>query len=149
MGQPFSRSAFCPSLFIVQDDPTLRCALALQLGSTFQVTAVESAREALALIARGASFDVALCEARLPEIDGVQFCERLAAAEERLARRVVLMSSRNSTERLQRALERLPNPRIDAPFEFEALAALLEQHARRAESFESTAGAERPRQRTS
>jgi CheY-like chemotaxis protein len=125
-------------LLVVENEATLRLELAVHLGSTYDVAAVASADEALRLVAQGASFDVVLCELTMPEMNGVQLCQRLARMESKLTSRVVLMASRKvAPASVRHALEGLPNPCITWPFEIDALADLLERHRARAASVES------------
>jgi CheY-like chemotaxis protein len=125
-------------LLVVENEATLRLELAVHLGSTYDVAAVASADEALRLVSQGASFDVVLCELTMPEMNGVQLCERLAEMGSELTSRVVLMTSGGSAPAsLRRALEVLPNPCITGPFEIDGLADLLERHRAQAASIES------------
>jgi CheY-like chemotaxis protein len=124
------------TLLVVENQPRLRLELALGLGELYDVAAVASAGEALELIARGTSFDLLLCELRMPEMNGVQFCEHLAAIQSGLASRVVLMSEGVPDAGTRHALAMLPNPCITRPFENEALIALLERWSERQDPLE-------------
>jgi CheY-like chemotaxis protein len=116
----------CTRVLVVENDSRLRLDLAVRLGRQYDVTAVASAREALDLVSFGAVFDVVLCELKMPETSGVDFCRHLGEIEPRLASRVVLMFDLGLDPHLRNALETLPNPRIARPFEEEALIAVLE-----------------------
>jgi CheY-like chemotaxis protein len=90
------------------------------------VATVASARHALELFARGATFEVVLCELNMPEMDGVTLCEQLAFMESELAARVVLMSEGVPDAPMRAALEGVSNPCISRPFETGTLVAFLE-----------------------
>jgi CheY-like chemotaxis protein len=127
-----------PTLLVVENEPTLRFEVALCLGAHYSVASVGSAHHALELFVQGATFDLVLCELRMPEMDGIQLCEHLALAESAHAARVVLMSEGVPDAPMREALEGVPNLCIWRPFEEGALVALLEACRTRDQSAERT-----------
>jgi CheY-like chemotaxis protein len=116
----------CPTLLVIENEARMRFDLVLRLGGQYNVAAVASAREALDLFALGAVFDLVLCELRMPEMNGIQLCERLAEIDSGLASRIVLMSDGVPEKGVRDALAALPNPCITRPVENDELIALLE-----------------------
>jgi signal transduction histidine kinase/CheY-like chemotaxis protein/HPt (histidine-containing phosphotransfer) domain-containing protein len=89
------------SVLVVDDNATNRRVLRAQLtGWGMACTGAASAQEALALLAGGARFDVALLDMRMPDIDGADLAERLRALPATATTPLVLLSSVNwHTER--------------------------------------------------
>lgn len=90
---PAAASDETTRLLVVDDDPLLRRALARTLGRAFDVSCVDSAAAALALLERGTKFDAVLCDLNLAGgISGTALYARMVAIDRRLAGRVIFMS---------------------------------------------------------
>jgi two-component system, chemotaxis family, sensor kinase CheA len=68
----------------------------------YDVTTAGSAQEALAMIADGRDFDVAITDVEMPDMDGFQFAESLRADPRSAALPVIALSSVVSAEALER-----------------------------------------------
>ena len=94
------------SVLLVDDSPFFRNMLAPVLQAAgFAVTAVGSAREALALLNDGKKFDVAVTDIEMPEMDGFAFAESLRADERTAGLPVIALSSQISPEAIDRGRE--------------------------------------------
>jgi CheY-like chemotaxis protein len=91
------------------------------------VVTATNARQALERLAAGQRFDVILCDIRMPEMTGIDFCARLETDNPGQASRVVLMSG-GSTRRLPGDPPIvLPRPLLQKPFDLEQVLSLMRQ----------------------
>ncbi len=91
------------SVLLVDDSPFFRNMLTPVLQAAgYQVTAVASATEALAMLKDGATFDVAITDTEMPEMDGFSFAEAVRADERTAELPVIALSSVVSAEAVER-----------------------------------------------
>jgi PAS domain S-box-containing protein len=109
----------------IDDEPLLLRALERMVGGDHEVTAMTSAREALEHICAGERYDVVLCDLMMPDMTGMEFYELLTAEDPRLARAVVFLTGGAFTPRAQEFLARVENLRLDKPFDFAAVDAVI------------------------
>jgi CheY-like chemotaxis protein len=81
------------------------------------------AAEALERLQAGERFDVILCDLMMPGMDGRQLFEEITRLDESQASRVMFLSGGAYTPVLQAFLARVPNERIQKPFDVAALKA--------------------------
>jgi two-component system, chemotaxis family, sensor kinase CheA len=99
--QPANRAA--RSVLLIDDSPFFRNMLTPVLQAAgYQVTAVAAASEALALLQDGRTFDVAITDVDMPEMDGFQFAEALRADPRTGDLPVIALSSEVSAEAVER-----------------------------------------------
>lgn len=110
----------------MDDEPLLSEAICDAL-SDHTVRAALDARKALALITEGERYDLILCDLSMPHLSGVELHERLHAIAPEQAERMVFMSGGALSEPSRAALARLPNPRLEKPFDLDALLRLIER----------------------
>jgi CheY-like chemotaxis protein len=95
-----------------------------------------SAKEAIRRIEGGEVFDVILSDLMMPDVNGMQFYQRILRLAPDLARRMVFVTGGAFTTAAREFLDRVPNPRIDKPVEATNLlaivAGLVQPHAVRA-----------------
>lgn len=104
------------NILVIDDEPALLDAIARALASAHSVTTRTSAREAIDLLAGDTRFDAILCDLVMPDMDGIEFYERLLATRPDQASRVVFVSGGTLTQRVIDFLRSVPNARIDKPF---------------------------------
>ena len=108
----------------IDDDPMVLSAIRRSLKE-HEVVSVEDGREALALLARDRSFDVILCDIMMPDISGVEVHEEMAVVAPSLQPRMVFLTGGAFTDRTRDFLERVPNKRLDKPFDLQELRNLV------------------------
>jgi two-component system chemotaxis sensor kinase CheA len=91
------------SVLLIDDSPFFRNMLMPVLQAAgYEVNAVASAREALALLRDGATFDLAITDIEMPEMDGFAFSEAVRADARTADLPVIALSSVISTEAVER-----------------------------------------------
>jgi PAS domain S-box-containing protein len=113
-------------VLVVDDAPQVARSLARGLAGLHDVEVASDGREALALLTDDRNdFDVVLCDVMMPDVSGVDLYQQIAARRPELAARFVFMTGGAFTKAAHEFLERVPNPRIDKPFEIRAVRRLL------------------------
>jgi two-component system chemotaxis sensor kinase CheA len=91
------------SILLIDDSPFFRNMLTPVLQAAgYTVTAVGSARDALAMLEAGRVFDVAVTDIEMPDMDGYQFAEALRADPRHNALPVIALSSHVSPDSVER-----------------------------------------------
>jgi CheY-like chemotaxis protein len=114
-------------VLVIDDEPLI--ARILQRGlSRHEVTVAGQARDALARIERGETFDVILCDLMMPDLSGIDLHEYLARQHPGIAARVVFMTGGAFTSKARLFLSNVANERIDKPFSLAQVNQLVERH---------------------
>ncbi len=108
-------------LLVVDDEPGVRRTLSRILSPLHEVVAVASARDALAAVASGQRFDLVMCDLMMPELTGMDLHASLAGSHPGLAGTMVFITGGAVTPAAQEFLERVPNARVEKPFDPEEL----------------------------
>ncbi len=114
-------------VFIVDDHALVRAGFRLILGGEGDIEVVgeaDSAEAALPQI-RKLRPDVVLCDLLMPDMSGMDLHEALAQTRPGLEERLVFMTGGAFTARARDFLRRVGNPRLEKPFEFEQLHAIV------------------------
>ena len=91
------------SVLLIDDSPFFRNMLTPVLQAAgYDVTAAGSAQEALALLNNGATFDVAITDIEMPEMDGFQFAEAVRGDTRTVNLPIIALSSVVSVEAAER-----------------------------------------------
>jgi signal transduction histidine kinase/CheY-like chemotaxis protein len=109
------------AVLIVEDEPAL--AMAVAEGFTeagFVVTRAADGAEALALV-RAQTFDVIVCDLKMPRLDGPSFYRAIAAAAPALARRVIFVTGDVAGTEAGRFLEETGCRWLPKPFRLSEL----------------------------
>jgi CheY-like chemotaxis protein len=72
---------------------------------------------ALDRLVAGEEFDTVLCDLMMPDLSGMELYERVAAVRPDVAERFVFITGGAFTPRARAFLDRVPNARIDKPFD--------------------------------
>ncbi len=112
-------------VLLIDDEPNLRTSLGHILAPEHDVREAASGQEALAIIRAGARFDVILCDLLMPEMSGVELFQHLEAEAPDQCERVVFLTGGAFTPRAQEFLSRVPNARLEKPFDLDDLMVLI------------------------
>ena len=115
---------------VVDDEPQIGRTLRLLLEPEHDVIAVTSGREALDRISKSEHFDIILCDLMMPEMTGSDLYDALTRLGDDVASRLVFMTGGVFSQRTQEFLDRIPNERIEKPFDMGALQDLIRRHVR-------------------
>jgi PAS domain S-box-containing protein len=117
-------------VLVVDDDSVVGVGVSRLLSPNHDVEVVTSAAKALDIIRSGLRFDVILCDLMMPVMDGVELHEALSASEPDQARRMIFLTAGAFTPRARSFLDRIPNARLEKPFELQTLRALVNERTR-------------------
>ena len=109
------------SVLVVDDELLLARSLKRLLAPEHDVESAGSGREALALLADGRRFDVILCDLMMPDLSGMDLHAELSRTSPELAARMVFLTGGAFSPSAREFLERVPNPRVEKPFNLEEL----------------------------
>jgi PAS domain S-box-containing protein len=116
-------------ILVVDDEPMVGKAVRRTLGE-HDVTVLTGARAALELIAGGERYDIIFCDLMMPEMSGMDLYGELARDVPEQAERMIFMSGGAFTPRAQEFLDRVPNARVEKPFDWQGLRQLVSQSLR-------------------
>jgi PAS domain S-box-containing protein len=119
------------TILVVDDEPALGSTIRRVLRH-HNVTAVVTAQDALALIAAGNKFDVVLSDLMMPGMSGMEFHAELVRLHPEVARRVVFLTGGAFTPDAKAFLDRVPNERMEKPFETNALRRMIQKVSKNA-----------------
>ncbi|NVJ09280.1 response regulator [Myxococcus sp. AM001] len=120
-------------VLVVDDDALVSGAIRRTLSRENDVEVLVSARRALELLTGAeARYDVVLCDLMMPEMTGMDLYDALAKVDSRAAERIVFITGGAFTATARTFLERVGNPRVEKPFDPEALRQLVRSEVARA-----------------
>lgn len=114
-----------PRLLLVDDHAAVLQSLQRLLRASFDVTAVDDARDALATIAAGARFDAILCDLTMPVMSGRELHRALVAAAPDLADRMIFLSGGAIDPEDLAYLAASGRPQLPKPITLDALRAAI------------------------
>jgi PAS domain S-box-containing protein len=112
-------------VLIVDDEPMVGSVLRRILAPDHDLVVLTRAREALERIGGGERFDVILCDLMMPEMTGMDLYEALVRSAPDQAERMVFLTGGAFTPRARDFLDRVPNQRIEKPFDDQGVRALV------------------------
>jgi CheY-like chemotaxis protein len=112
-------------VLVIDDDPALASSLRRLLGREHHAEVATSGRAALELLERGARFEAIVCDVAMPDFDGVDVHGAIERLWPQQARRMVFVTGGTFTARCRDFLERVPNPRLEKPFDGRTLLTLV------------------------
>jgi len=118
------------TVLVVDDERSVGVILARVLRP-HHVTVVSRAVDALALLDVGKRFDVILSDLMMPEMTGMEFFEQLTRRYPEDVARLVFITGGACTTATSTFLERVPNERLDKPFDTKTVRALVQRFAAR------------------
>jgi two-component system NtrC family sensor kinase len=117
----------CGTVLLIDDEPGMRRALQRLLQrSGHDVTTAANGQEGLeALEAR--SYEVVLCDMRMPDLDGPGFYRELARRHPHLLSRLVFLTGDVMGSEAQAFFAQVDNPRLEKPFKSQEVRQLIQQ----------------------
>jgi two-component system, NtrC family, sensor kinase len=122
--EPASRSARARVL-VVDDEREVGESVRRVLAREHDVDVVGSGEEALARLSQSV-YDMMLCDVLMPEMSGIELYARLAASRPDMLARIVFMSGGVFSPGAREFLDRIPNRKIDKPFDAAELRRIVE-----------------------
>ncbi len=114
-------------VLVIDDEESLGQAIRRYLAQDHDVEAVTSARVALDLLAKGARYDVILCDLMMPQITGMEVHDTVAKLDPGQAEKIVFVTGGAFTEAARTFFESTSNPRIEKPFDLKTLRHLVNE----------------------
>jgi signal transduction histidine kinase len=112
-------------ILLIDDDPAIGRTLTRLFGQDHDLTLVDGAAEALAILSSGRTFDVIFCDLMMPQMTGMDLHALIARDVPGQLERMVFMTGGAFTPGAQAFLESVPNTRIDKPFDLRQLRAIV------------------------
>lgn len=103
-------------ILAIDDEPLLGQTLIFAFSGRYDLVVTRSGREALAVLAKDADFDLILCDLMMPDVPGQKVFEIVRNEYPELVERFVFMTGGAFTESAQEFLERHPGRRLEKPF---------------------------------
>lgn len=108
-------------VLIVDDEERLAETIKMALSPPHQVDVCTRSREVLGWLEDGRDYDVVLCDLMMPDLSGPDLYDKVKASRPELASRFVFLTGGAFTPRTRDFLHQVPNPRLEKPFDLEAL----------------------------
>ena len=112
-------------VLVIDDEISIGRTIDSIFEDQHDVVVTTSAREALAQLQHGVTFDVILCDVVMPGASGVDFYEQLRSIRPELCERVIFMTGATLGSDQGRSLAALPNAVLEKPFDLDRLEAML------------------------
>ncbi|MBI3184187.1 MAG: response regulator [Myxococcales bacterium] len=113
------------SRILVIDDEVRICRAVARMLLEHEVLGAEGGRAGLEILSSDQRFDLVLCDVRMPDVGGLEVYEAVSARWPELASRFVFITGGGYSDRIRTQLEALANPKLEKPFEAEAVRQLL------------------------
>ncbi len=104
-------------VLVVDDEALVRRVLSVALARHHDVVVAEHGREAAAVLEAGPAVDVVVCDLMMPEMNGQDLYEQVAARDPALARRFVFITGGALGPKLSAFLDGVAVPVLHKPFE--------------------------------
>jgi CheY-like chemotaxis protein len=112
-------------VLVVDDEPLVGEAIARALSEENDVEVVTEAKQALARVQKGASYDVVFCDLMMPVMTGMDLYAEIVRVAPGLAGRLVFMTGGAFTPRARAFLENVVNPCLEKPLDTSKLRSLV------------------------
>ncbi len=129
-GAPLEVSLRRGHILVVDDEPMVGRAILRMLSADHEVKVVPSGKEALRDLLGGGQYDLILCDLMMPEVTGMDLHGELVRLDPAMAERMLFLTGGAFTTSAREFLERVPNPRLEKPFNAAELRALVRTQLR-------------------
>jgi signal transduction histidine kinase/CheY-like chemotaxis protein len=109
------------NILVVDDDALVGDVIRVSLAAEHDVVVVTAASEVLQRIATGERFDLILCDLMMPVMTGMDLHAELERVDPGQASRMVFLTGGAFTPRAREFLSRVTNPKLEKPFDPQAL----------------------------
>jgi signal transduction histidine kinase len=113
-------------ILVIDDEPMINSILRRMLGREHDVAACGTVREAIDRVKRGETFDVIMCDLMMPEMTGMDLHAELLRTHPQQAEHIVFMTGGAFTPHAREFLDRVPNGRVEKPFDVQHLRSLIQ-----------------------
>ncbi len=120
-----ARATRSARILVVDDEPSVAAVIRRTLSKEHEVLATAAAAEALGRIRNGETFDVILCDLMMPQMTGMDLYAELFKLAPSLAERIIFLTGGAFTSAARTFLDRVPNQRVEKPFDAQHLRALV------------------------
>ena len=110
---------------VIDDEVAVARSIERTLHHLHDVVVLTDAREAIARIAAGESYDVIFCDLMMPGVSGIDLHRELLAAEPGQAERIVFMSGGALSQRAERFLAGVANVVLTKPFTMSSIRTIV------------------------
>jgi CheY-like chemotaxis protein len=117
-------------ILVVDDEAPLVEVVRRILRAEHEVATSQSARDALERIEAGERYDVILCDLMMPHMTGMELYTELSRVAPEQAARMVFLTGGAFTAGAREFLDRVPNQRLEKPFEPQQLRATVNDRLR-------------------
>jgi PAS domain S-box-containing protein len=117
-------------VLVVDDDAMSATAVSRGLTPEHDVVLSDDADAALGRILQGERFDAIICDLMMPVKTGVEFFADISAQAPEFAGRIIFLTGGAFTVKAREFLDRVPNSRLEKPFDLPALRALVNAQMR-------------------
>jgi signal transduction histidine kinase len=104
-------------VLVIDDEPALCHIVERLLSPDHDVVVAFDAHSALQRIESDPTFDAVLCDLMMPKMSGMDFYAQLIQNSSVMAERVIFLTGGAFSSRAAQFLDRVPNPRLDKPFD--------------------------------
>jgi PAS domain S-box-containing protein len=112
-------------ILIVDDEVLVATALHRVLATEHDTVVANSGTKALELLRAGEAFDLIFCDLMMPELTGMDLHGEILSAFPEQAARMIFLSGGAFTPRAREFLDRVPNQRLEKPFDGQNVRALV------------------------
>ncbi|MBA2540563.1 MAG: response regulator [Deltaproteobacteria bacterium] len=117
-------------VMVVDDEAIIAAAVRRLLARDHDVVIATRAIEGLHRIQSGERFDLILCDLMMPQMTGMELHDKIAAIDGDQAARMVFLTGGAFTPSARQFLDRVPNQRIEKPFDAQYLRVLVNDRVR-------------------
>jgi CheY-like chemotaxis protein len=114
-------------ILVIDDDPLILSALRRALGSRHTVSTAADPRDALALIASGARYELVVCDLLMPRMTGLELFAELRALAPELMPRTLFVTGMADTDLALAALSATGVPPVEKPFDTSTIRKRVEE----------------------
>jgi signal transduction histidine kinase/DNA-binding NarL/FixJ family response regulator len=117
-------------VMVVDDEAIITATIRRLLSREHDVVTATRAIEGLHRIQSGERFDLILCDLMMPQMTGMELHDKIQAIDPDQAGRIVFLTGGAFTASARQFLDRVPNQRIEKPFDAQHLRLLVNDRVR-------------------